>query len=255
MATKKAAAEKPDKKKSATGKQAPVEQKQQGSIQIMKAVVKDDFCNYEFEVTEGVGQGDTHSVKGKGIVDDDLKKSLGKMNVHLACVDDVFKHANVEFDNIDTVRSHELAGLYQVTGLKFKGGEEDLSVILFGNKYVSQAGGRIELETPRIPLDNLSSYPWHKKLLAVALAARKEVELYRAGKCTPVEPKEIKNENQLTIGDELDIDEEGAEAGEGLKEAKKFVKNLAKKGIKVTVENKSGTFEEPGVDFESGKVK
>lgn len=35
---------------------------------IKEASIKDDFCNYTFEVASGVGIGDTHNVKGKGII-------------------------------------------------------------------------------------------------------------------------------------------------------------------------------------------
>jgi len=39
------------------------------AFEIMAASIKDDFCNYTYEIKQGVGAGDTHQVKGKGIVD------------------------------------------------------------------------------------------------------------------------------------------------------------------------------------------
>lgn len=222
------------------------------NTQIIQAVIKDDFCNYDFEVVEGLGLGDKHSVKGKGIIRDSLRTAFGQLGVHLACVDDVFKHANVDIKDITKMRGHELAVLYNITGFKFKGGEEDPSVVLMGTKYVTQAGGRIELETPRIAVDKLSSYPWWKDLSKCIEEAKEEVQRYRAGHYDPVEPKEVKDKNQMTIGDiaedfhnnmpeGLDV---SVSVGGG-----KFKKLTGKKTEAVTGE------EEPGVDFESGKIK
>ena len=39
---------------------------------IKEASIKDDFCNYTFEITEGVGQGASHKVVGPGIVKEEL---------------------------------------------------------------------------------------------------------------------------------------------------------------------------------------
>lgn len=170
-----------------------------GKIEITSAQVKDDFCNYSFDILDGVGTGDTHNVKGKGIIDDDMREAFSKLNVHLACIDDVFKHADIEIENINTMRSHELATIYTVTGVKIKGGEEDLSVVLIGEKYVSAASGRMSLETPKIALDNLSSYHFHKDLKKAVDKVRTEVQLYKEGKYTAVEPEEKEDPNQLKI--------------------------------------------------------
>lgn len=178
------------------------EQPQVGNeIQITQAAVKDDFCNYSYDVMSGVGQGDTHNVKGTGIIDDDLREAFARLNVHLAAIDDVFKHSGEEVTNIDAVRGHQLVGLYHVTGFKIRGTRDSESIILLGTKFVNSSGERMELETPRIPLDDLSSYRWHAELQAAADQAREEVELYRQGKCTPVEEREESNPDQLNITD------------------------------------------------------
>lgn len=130
------------------------------SYAITEASVKDDFCNYKYNVKEGIGNNDEHAVTGSKMVTDDLIQAFGKLNVHLACIDDVFKHKDIEIDDIDKFHADETASLYHVTGIQIKGSDENESVILVGNKYVSCSGSRIELKSPKIPLDNLSSYQW-----------------------------------------------------------------------------------------------
>ena len=164
---------------------------------IKEASIKDDFCNYTFEVTSGVGLGDSHTVKGKGIIKEDMRSAFAKLNVHLAMVDDIFKHSGIEFDDIDTMHGDELATLYNVTGFKIKGGDENESIVLIGNKFVSSAGGRIELETPRILIESSSSYKWWNELKAASDKARLEVELYKNGKYIPVEEDDEENPKKL----------------------------------------------------------
>jgi hypothetical protein len=156
---------------------------------IKSAKIKDDLCNYEYEIIRGLGVGDTHGVKGSALVERDLPAALAKFNVHLAVIDDAFKLSSIEVTDIDALHSHELAFLYTVTGFKISGSVDSESIVLIGHKYLS-SGGRMELESPRVALDNLSSYKWHNELKAAADAAREEVALYKEGKCTPVEEEE-----------------------------------------------------------------
>lgn len=173
------------------------------TIRIISADIKDDYCHYSYEVITGIGSGDTHTVKGStNIIDDDMRTAFSKLNPHIACIDDIFKHANVEVKNIDSMGNDDLTLLYEVTGFKIKGAEENESVILKGTKYVS-AGGRMELDkTPQIPIDNTSSYKWYNELKAAVTKCREEVELYRGGKYTVAEEDEEKvvaAENQLGL--------------------------------------------------------
>lgn len=170
---------------------------------IKEAIIKDDYCNYAFEILSGIGAGDTHSVKGSGIIMDDMKEAFNRFNVHLAVIDDVFKHSGIEIEDIDKYHGHDLAFLFTVTGFKISGGEDNESIILKGSKYVSSAGGRIELASPKIPLDNLSSYKWYNELRAAADSARMEVALYKEGKVVPAEEDEKPNPKQLTITDNM----------------------------------------------------
>ena len=63
------------------------------SVQINSATIKDDYCHYAYEITAGVGLGDTHAVKGKGIIKDDMRDTFRVFNAHMAVIDDVFKHS------------------------------------------------------------------------------------------------------------------------------------------------------------------
>lgn len=178
------------------------------SYSIKEASIKDDFCNYTFEITDGIGVGDTHNVKGSGRVEIDMNDAFAKLNVHLAVIDDVFKHSGIDIEDIDKYHNDELASLYNVSGIKIKGGRENESVILIGSKYISSAGGRIELASPKIPLDNLSSYKWYNELKAATDDVRREVELYKEGKYIPVEVEEEGDSRQMTIGDAIGDNED-----------------------------------------------
>ncbi len=175
-----------------------------GSYIIKEAHLKDDFCDYVFEITEGIGSGDTHKVKGSGVILEDMRKAFERLNVHLAVIDDSFKLGRVEIDDIDKYHGHEFTLLYNVTGIKVRGSRENETVILVGNKYVSSAGGRIELATPKIPMDNMSSYKWYNELNAAVEAVRDEVAAYKEGKYEAIEEEEEDdNVKQLTISDAI----------------------------------------------------
>lgn len=175
-----------------------------GPYIIKEAAIKDDFCHYQYEVTDGTGFGDTHNVKGTGIVLNDMHHAFGKLNVHLACIDDVFAHSNTDIDDIDKFHGHELAALYHVTGIKIRGGKHNESVILVGSKHVNSSGGRIDLVTPKIPMDELSSYKWKNELKAAVDAIREEVRLYKEGKYEKVLEEEVENPRQLKITDNIE---------------------------------------------------
>lgn len=177
------------------------------SFIIVKASIKDDFCHYDYEVTSGIGIGDTHSVKGQGIIDDDLREAFSKLNVHLAVIDDAFKYSKIDIEDIDKEHGHDITVCYHVTGFEIKGSRDNESIVLKGTKYVGTTNGRMEIKTPKIPLDNLSSYKWYNELKASSDLVRSEVELYKGGKYTAVEKEELEADNrQLSIVDAMDED-------------------------------------------------
>lgn len=178
-------------------------------FEITAASIKDDLCNYSFDIVKGLGAGDTHKVSGKGIVDSDLLTAMAKFNVHLAAIDDCFKHSGIDIDDIDMMHGHELATNIIVTGFRIKGGSENESIILTGTKHVSTSGDRMQISSPAILLDELSSYPWAKQLKKAADKARMEVRLYKEGKYTPIkEPEAQEDANQLKLSITT-TDEEG----------------------------------------------
>ena len=178
---------------------------------ISQASIKDDFCNYSYIVKQGLGINDQHDVKGSKMVADDLIQAFGKLNVHLAVIDDVFKHKDIEIDDIDNFHADEITGMYSVSGIRIKGSDENEAVVLMGNKYVSCSGSRISIETPKIPLDNLSSYKWYNELKSAVDEVRKEVSLYKEGKYVAYEEEEETTSSlQMTIGANGSIEESNA---------------------------------------------
>jgi hypothetical protein len=199
------------------------EEKEGRPYRIKEAKIKEDLCQYSYEIISGVGIGDTHNVKGSALIETDLRDALAKLNVHLAYIDDAFKQKGIEVKDIDTEHNNDLTFLYYVTGFKIKGNEEAESVILIGTKSVSM--GHIEVETPRISLDSFSSYKWHNELRDAVEAVREEVALYKEGKCIPVEVEETKPDPKQTslfgpgvtvtaklVGSNETLDEDFAEA-------------------------------------------
>lgn len=170
--------------------------KEEIKIAITGATIKDDLCNYSFDILSGTGTGDNHAVKGSGLIDEDLREAFNDLNVHPAAIDDSFK--GMKAIGFDEMKLHERATLYMVDGFKITGSEEDEAIILLGSKHVSASGERMKLTTPRIPLNSMPSYKWAKQLKKVADAVREEVELYKGGKCTAPDPDET-DPKQLNI--------------------------------------------------------
>jgi len=173
------------------------------SYKVTSANLVDGYCNYGFEIIDGVCRGDGRTGKGSHVVKDDLRDAFAKMNVHLAVRDDIFKHAGVEVDDIDQMHGHELATLYSVTGFKMGGSDESESIVLIGNKYVS-GGDRFSLTSPKIMIDNLSSYKWWNELKDAADIVREEVALYMEGKYIEeeeeIDVKEKAKQGKITFG-------------------------------------------------------
>ena len=174
---------------------------------ITGATIKDGKCDYSYRVTEGNGIGDTHNVKGVGIHDDDLATAFGKLNAHMALIDDAFKNSNEEVTKITgKIHNHVLTALYGVSGFAIKGDENE-SVILTASKQISCSGEHMQIKTPKIPIDKLSSYTHWSDLLDTMDHVREEVALYKEGKCTNPEPIEDPAQLRITEGGEDDVDD------------------------------------------------
>jgi len=161
------------------------------AFQITGATIKDDFCNYGIEKITGIGIGNTENVTGKaGTIKDSLRTAFSKLFVHLAIADAMFSNRGIEVERIEDFEMHEFTLLYEVVSFKVTGGSENESVILTGHKYVADLGGRMELKTPKITIDNLGGYKWHKELAEAIAVAREEVALYEEGNYIPVKNEE-----------------------------------------------------------------
>lgn len=174
-------------------------------IIITGAQNKDGFLNYSYRINKGPKFGFEVSEKGKGIMSDDCLNAFNKFNVHLAMIDEVFKHQGVEVEDIDTLHNDENAMNYVVTGFKVTGDEGSENVVLKGSKYT--ALGTMEIETPKIAIDNLSSYKFYNELSAAVAEARRQTELYNGGAFEVPEKEEKPSAKQLTINDGMSDDE------------------------------------------------
>lgn len=56
------------------------------TLEIKSATLKDDFCNYKYELTSGPTQGDSLSRNGASIIHNDMKNAFAKLDVHLAVI-------------------------------------------------------------------------------------------------------------------------------------------------------------------------
>lgn len=171
---------------------------------IKEAKLNDGYCDYKFEILAGIGKGDSHKVDGEGLFKETLQKAFSQLHQHAAFIDNVFTHANVEIKNINRLHNHELTGLYSVIGFKVKGGVDNESVILTCNKFTPT--GYIGFDTPKVPLDSLSSYKWLDELKAAIEKVRDEVVLYKDGNCILPEVEDEKY-TQMSIADANDTGE------------------------------------------------
>jgi hypothetical protein len=175
-------------------------------LSITKAALKEEICNYSYEVLQGVGEGATHDVKGPGLVKDELTEAFVKFNVRLAALDEVFKHSSIEIDDIDKFHVHDLTYKYHVNSFEIKGSSDKESIVLKGYKYTAQ--GQVELKTPKIILDNLAGYKWYNELKTAADEARRQVKKYHEGNYEPIEKdievdlKEAKRQGKLFAKEE-----------------------------------------------------
>ena len=188
-------------------------------FEINDAAIKDGFCNYGYEVSTGKAIGTIHNIKGKLIIEDDLRDAFVKFNVHAAVIDDAFRRSNIQISDIDTMHNDNIALDYHVVKVVIKGKEENAGVVLIGDKRIS-LGSRMSFETPKILVDSSSSYTWYNELRAAMEVLIKEVELYDGGKGTAVrvEDEEPKLKQTKMVFDqpsaaenELDSDFENAE--------------------------------------------
>lgn len=182
------------------GSKKSKEKEVESNLNIIAATIKEGFCHYDYEVKEGEQIGDKVKVKGHGLVEQDMNDAFHKLKIHLAIIDEVFRHKDITIGSINSkMHNHEIIADYFVHGFKIRGSEGDEHVILVGQKKIT-SGGMMDLVTPPIPIDTFSSYEWHKDLKNAIEDCREEVLLYKNGKYTEME---IQNDDtQLTLVEE-----------------------------------------------------
>jgi hypothetical protein len=156
-------------------------------VEIKSAILKDDFCNYSYELKSGITAGDELSRSGASIVHDDLKERFAQLNAHIAYMDMAYDMAKQDVIDIDDCHNNEIASMYYATGFKLSGNGENESVILTGIKHVKY--GSIDIKTPKLPFD--SSYPFANELRVAIDDCIAEVDAYMHGKTAP---KMVQNE-------------------------------------------------------------
>lgn len=163
-------------------------------FKVVEASIKDEYCDYAYEQTSGIGVGRKHKVTGEYIVMVDMLNAFTRFNVHLATLDDAFKVSGILVDDINAFHNHEITMGYRVTGFKVKGIPDCETISFTGTKYSDTARGYFNITTPFIPIDSLSSYKWYNELKDATDAARQEVALYHEGKYRVNEDEEQEDE-------------------------------------------------------------
>jgi len=151
------------------------------SIEIRSASLRDQLCNYSYELLTGKTKGDAINRKGVHIVHDDLIQQFKELDVFLAHIDGCFRDANNQTP-LSELEAEDSLALYEVSGFKLSGVEENKSIILVGHKEVTQ--GTISFETPKIKLSG-STYLYIEELTQRLYATIEEVEQYMEGKAAP----------------------------------------------------------------------
>lgn len=197
--------------------EALIGEKKERDFAIIEASIKDDFCEYTFEVTSGTGVGDKHGVKGAGYVKDSLKDAMAEFGVHMAVLDDVFKITKNKSD-LSVLKSHELAFNYVVNGIKLRND----TVSLTGTKHIDYGSNRIKYSTPFISIDQSSGYKWYNELSESVGTLMEEVAMYREGNYIPVNYDDVepdKNQMEISFSTSLDKNSDAAESMEDFNKA------------------------------------
>jgi hypothetical protein len=174
---------------------------EQKAIEIRSASLRDQLCNYSYELLTGKTKGDAITRKGVHIIHDDLIEKMKELDVFLAHIDGAFRDANNQTP-IQKLEAEDCLALYEVTGFKITGVEENKSIILVGHKEVPQ--GTISFETPKIKISG-STYLYIEELSNRLFEVIEEVEQYMDGKTAP-----FFEQSAMTFEEEDDMDLEGA---------------------------------------------
>lgn len=162
-------------------------------IEITGATIKDEYCHYSYEITEGKCEGDkVTNRKGSNIVHDDMKLAFHALHPHLASIcEEVEINLEMDISRIQKFDAdvHKEGSLehkishFMVHGFKLTGGGDNEALILMGEKRLS-TGDHIGLTTHKIKWDD-TTYHFVSDLRAAVNNVILEVEEYMNGKCAP----------------------------------------------------------------------
>lgn len=151
----------------------------QKPYEIKSASIKDEKCNYGYEIKTGKTAGDKIPTrKAQAIIHPDMSKAFDALRVHFAVACDAFKHLFKKLpDDLEKLRIHDVVNEVHVTGFSVNGNDEDEGYVVEGYKYVSL--GVIPFDSPKLTKGNYKYYDDLKEKMDVA---RAEVEEYMNGK-------------------------------------------------------------------------
>ena len=147
-------------------------------FQITSATIKDEVCEYGYEVLQGPQQGSKiPKCKGSFNVHEDMIAAFQNLDIHLADSEDAFDYVFPPEVYLEQLVEHELAGKFSVCGFRISGSDENLSYTLIGHKICKV--GYMALESEKLQKNN---YRFFEDLKAAINNAVAEVELYMNGK-------------------------------------------------------------------------
>lgn len=149
---------------------------------IISAVIKEEQCNYGYEIRTGPGAGDKIPTrKGSSIIHEDMQAAFDALAVHLAILDDGFKYTGTDATTLDEKIEHTVTSLFRIQGFKVTGTDDNEGFILMGEKFVEH--GNISLESPKITVN--IRYEYFDELSEAIGRCREEVLAYMNGKQSP----------------------------------------------------------------------
>lgn len=155
---------------------------QEKEFEIISASIKDEQCNYGYELLTGRNVGDViPNRKGAHFIHDDLREAFENMDVFLAHIDGVFNSWANNQTHISSLEEKEELENYSVSSIKIVGAEENKAVIIGGNKQT--VWGSISFNTPKIKFNG--NYLYVEELNIRLDNLIREVEMYMEGKRAP----------------------------------------------------------------------
>lgn len=163
----------------------------ESTVDIRGAKLKDNFCNYNYELIEGLTAGDTISRNGSSIIHEDMTAAFAKLNPHLGVICEELEAGMIQDidriaafdDEVHTEGSLEhRVSKFKVSLFKLSGSGDNESVVLNGTKMLS-TGEFVELKTPSVRWEG--EYHFIDDLRVAIDDLKIEVEKYMNGKTAP----------------------------------------------------------------------